>query len=406
MGIGSVTVILGLQRGDEGKGRFVDELASSHDIVARFNGGPNAGHTVVLPDETELDLHLVPSGIAHPNVVNVIGNGCLIDPVKLLKEFSDIESKGIKVAPGNLKISMSAHLILPGHIEGDKARESTDQAQGSTNSGIAQVSADKYSRSGLTLGQALSNPKMLLEKSNQEYVDAVNGLKGFATDTSLYVNQQLSDGKKILAEGAQAFLLDIDHGMYPYVTSSTTTVGGVCTGLGIAPKYIDQVIGVIKATQSHVGGGPFVTEITDENLLNNLRGKQTEVDGEFGTTTGRARRMGHLDLPQIKRAIMINGITHLAITKVDCIPRYGDQIQICTNYKDVGDIAPVSADALDQSTPEYENLPSWTEDISVITDFDNLPDNAKSYIKFIEQKLATPIFRIGVGPNRNQVIKI
>lgn len=403
---GSVTVVLGLQRGDEGKGRFVDELASSHDIVARFNGGPNAGHTVVLPDNTELDLHLVPSGIAHPNVVNIIGNGCLIDPIKLLKEFSDIEAKGIKVTSDNLKVSTSAHLILPSHIEGDKARENTGQAQGSTNSGIAQVSADKYSRSGITLGQALANSEMLLKKSNQEYVDSVNKLRDFATDTSLYVNQQLNSGKKILAEGAQAFLLDIDHGMYPFVTSSTTTVGGVCTGLGISPKYIDQVIGVVKATQSHVGGGPFVTEITDENLLDSLRGKKTEVDGEFGTTTGRARRMGHLDLPQIKRAIMINGITHLAITKVDCIPRYGDTIQICTSYKDAGDIAPVSADALDLSTPVYENLPSWSEDISVITDFSALPENAKSYIKFIEEKLSTPIFRIGVGPNRDQVIKI
>lgn len=403
---GSVTVVLGLQRGDEGKGRFVDELAGTHDVVARFNGGPNAGHTVVLPNDTELDLHLVPSGIAHPNVVNVIGNGCVIDPIKLIKEFSDIEAKGIKVTPDNLKISTSAHLILPTHIEDDKARESTGQAQGSTNSGIAQVSADKYSRSGITLGQALSNIETLLGKSNQEYVDAVNKLKDFATDTSLYVNQQLEGGKKILAEGAQAFLLDIDHGMYPFVTSSTTTVGGVCTGLGISPKYIDQVIGVIKATQSHVGGGPFVTEITDQSLLDNLRGKQTEVDGEFGTTTGRARRMGHLDLPQIKRAIMINGITHLAITKVDCIPRYGDTIQICTSYKGVGDIASVSADTLDQSTPEYDNLPSWTEDISSTTDFSELPENAKNYIKFIEEKLATPIFRVGVGPNRNQVIKI
>ena len=403
---GSVTVVLGLQRGDEGKGRFVDELASSHDIVARFNGGPNAGHTVVLPDNTELDLHLVPSGIAHSNVVNIIGNGCLIDPIKLLKEFSDIEAKDIKVTPDNLKISANAHLILPSHIEGDKAREGTEQAQGSTNSGIAQVSADKYSRSGITLNQALSNLDALLGKSNQEYVDAVRQLEQFSADTTIYINRQLTDGKKVLAEGAQAFLLDIDHGMYPFVTSSTTTVGGVCTGLGIAPKYIDQVIGVIKATQSHVGGGPFVTEITDENLLGQLRGKQTEVDGEFGTTTGRARRMGHLDLPQIKRAIMVNGITHLAITKVDCIPRYGNQIQICTSYKDVGDIAPVSADALDQSTPEYENLPSWTEDISVIDDFDSLPENAKNYIKFIEEKLTTPIFRIGVGPNRDQVIKL
>ncbi|OGL31061.1 hypothetical protein A3F37_04285 [Candidatus Saccharibacteria bacterium RIFCSPHIGHO2_12_FULL_41_12] len=407
MNKGSVTVVLGLQRGDEGKGRFVDEIASSHDIVARFNGGPNAGHTVVLPDGTELDLHTVPSGISHSGVVNVIGNGCLIDPVKLVQEFNDLKSKGVKVTPENLKISTSAHLILPSHIVSDKARENSTSAQGSTSSGIAQVSADKYLRAGLTLGQAIANPELLREKtnSNQEYINAIKQLADFSTDTVIYVNQQLSSGKKVLAEGAQAFLLDIDHGMYPFTTSSTTTVGGVCTGLGIPAKYINKVIGVVKATQSHVGGGPFVTEITDETQLNNLRGKQTEVDGEFGTTTGRARRMGHLDLPQIKRAIMVNGITHIAITKLDCVPRFGNKIQVCTSYKGVGDIAPVSADALAHSSPEYENSPSWAEDISLITEFSKLPENAQNYVKFIEQKLATPIFRIGVGPNRTQVIK-
>lgn len=404
MNSGTVTVVLGLQRGDEGKGRFVDELASSHDIVARFNGGPNAGHTVVLPDETELDLHLVPSGIAHSGVINVIGNGCLIDPIKLTKEFADIESKGIRVTPENLKISLGAHLILPKHIDDDKTRESGSGAQGSTASGIAQVAGDKYSRAGITLKQALAD----INSSDQpkEFIDAVSTLKDFAIDTAVFINKELSSGKKVLAEGAQAFLLDIDHGMYPFVTSSNTTVGGVCTGLGIPPHYINKVIGVIKATQSHVGGGPFVTEITDEKLLDQLRGKKSEVDGEFGTTTGRARRMGHLDLPQIRRSIMVNGITEIAITKVDCIPRYGSQIQICTEYSGGIKISPASASELEKSEPIYTNLPTWNEDISSIRNFEDLPTPTKKYIKYVQSEINTPITRIGVGPNRTQVIKI
>lgn len=400
---GIITVVLGLQRGDEGKGRFVDELAESHDIVARFNGGPNAGHTVVLPDETELDLHLVPSGIAHSHIVNVIGNGCLIDPIKLIREIDSIKSKGLSVSPANLKISANAHIIFPNHIEDDASRESSSElAQGSTKSGIAQAASDKYSRTGKTLGQCSTHIHEL--DDNPQLKDAILNIAQYIEDTAIYLNDQLNAGKKVLAEGAQAFLLDIDHGMYPYVTSSTTTVGGVCTGLGVPPHYIQKVIGIVKATQSHVGGGPFATEITDTKLLDQLRGKQGAVDAEFGTTTGRARRMGHLDLPQIKRAIVINGVHEIALTKVDCIPRYGNDISICSSYKDHA-VAPATADELQIVTPVYKQLPSWTEDISNMRAFSDLPTNAQNYIKFIEQELETPITRIGVGPNRTQVIK-
>jgi adenylosuccinate synthase len=400
---GNITVVLGLQRGDEGKGRFVDELAQSHDIVARFNGGSNAGHTVVLPDGTELDLHLVPSGIAHSHTINIIGNGCLVDPLKLIKEIDSIKAKGIAVSQQNLKISDSAHVILPKHVAEDVSRESdAHRAQGSTKSGIAQAASEKYARTGKTIAQLLNNAQEL--DSAPELRDALLNLSLYVTDTAMYLNEQLSAGKKILAEGAQAFLLDIDHGMYPFATSSTTTVGGVCTGLGVAPHYIQRVIGIVKATQSHVGGGPFVTEITDSQLLDQLRGKQGAVDAEFGTTTGRARRMGHLDLPQIKRAITINGVHEIALTKVDCIPRYGNDISICTSYKDRS-VAPATADELQNVEPIYTHLPSWAEDISSIRDFSNLPTKAQDYIEFIEQELATPITRIGVGPNRTQVVK-
>ena len=400
---GQVTVVLGLQRGDEGKGRVVDELAETHDIVARFNGGPNAGHTVVLPDNTELDLHLVPSGIAHPGTMNVIGNGCFLDPVKLLAEFDHVAEKGVTVSPAMLKISDSVHLILPQHIQEDTDREAGTGAQGSTKSGIAQVARDKYYRTGLTLGDVVQD-KQRLSALPDSYQTAIQQLSAYLDDTTLYLNQALRSGKKILAEGAQGFLLDIDHGMYPYVTSSSTSTGGVVTGLGIPPQAIGEVFGVVKATQSHVGDGVFVTEITDKNLLNQLRGKQGDVDAEFGTTTGRARRMGHLDLPQLRRAIDICGVTQLVITKVDCIPRYGNKITICESYTS-GLVASASAASLEKEQPVYIELPSWTDDISTTRDYTNLPTNAQNYLTYLETQLDTPITRIGVGPNREQVIK-
>ncbi len=431
-----VNVIVGLQRGDEGKGRFVDMLAEEHDIVARFNGGNNAGHTVVLPDDTELALHLVPSGIAHDNTMNVIGNGTLINPVKLVEEIADIESKSIEVSTRNLKISSGAHLILPHHIYDDEIREHGSDSQGSTKSGIAQVASHKAMRVGARVELIKNDPEALLTLVRESllaqrplreevqlapideqavaaaYVHSAKQIGTFVTDTVLYLNTELRKPQpaRVLAEGAQAFLLDIDHGMYPYTTSSSTTSGGVCTGLGIAPGFIENVTGIAKAIPSHVGDGPFVTEITDSRLLEQLHGDMTSIDAEKGTTTGRTRRLGHLDLPQIRRSLMVNGRGDeqtMALTKLDWVPRYGTEAQICIAYVRRGtrrDTAPDAAYELERITPVYQSLPTWREDIQHIRRFEDLPKNAQTYVEFIEGMLRTSISMIGVGPRRDQVI--
>jgi len=247
------------------------------------------------------------------------------------------------------------------------------------------------------------------QKITDEYIEGAKKLAGFVTDTVVYLNQELTKEKpaRVLAEGAQAFLLDIDHGMYPYTTSTSTTAGGVPSGLGIAPSKIGKVIGVAKAVQSHVGGGPYITEVTDEAELAKLHGDMTTVDAEYGTTTGRKRRLGYLDLPQIRRANMINGTNEVILSKVDWVPRYGDQIKICVAYEKDGktlQIAPDSALAIEAATPIYESLPSWTEDIQGIRKFSDLPKNAQTYVEFIEEKLGVPISIIGLGPDPDQII--
>jgi adenylosuccinate synthase len=430
-----INVIVGLQRGDEGKGRFVDMLAVDHDIVARFNGGNNAGHTVVLPDGRDLALHLVPSGIAHPHTVNVIGNGTLINPIKLVEEIEDIRSKGIVVS-NNLKLSQASHLILPHHIFDDEIREASEGKQGSTKTGIAQVSALKAMRSGVRveiiekdlselativrvglrtqrpLREAAGLAPIDEEQVTKQYVASAQLLTEFITDTVLYLNQELRRAvpARVLAEGAQAFLLDIDHGMYPYTTSSSTTTGGVSTGLGVPPTFIDKVIGVAKAVQSHVGDGPFVTEIVGKSLLERLHGDMGTIDAEKGTTTGRIRRLGYMDLPQIRRAQMVNGEEDkqtMALSKLDWVPRFGENIPICVAYTFEGktlEIAPDAAYKLKKSTPIYEYLPNWNEDISEVREFDKLPGNARRYVQFIEEKTGVRVAMIGVGPRRDQVI--
>ncbi len=432
----AIDVIIGLQRGDEGKGRFVDMLADEHDIVARFNGGNNAGHTVVLPDGRELALHLVPSGIAHPHTMNVIGNGTLINPAKLLEEIDSIRAKDIEVSRDNLKISSAAHLILPHHIFDDEIREAGSGGQGSTKSGIAQVSSFKAMRTGIRaeiikndlskleeivldalvaqrpFRDAAGLPKIDEKLVATEYVADAKLLYEFITDTVFYLNQELRKLKpaRVLAEGAQAFLLDIDHGMYPFTTSTSTTTGGVSTGLGVPPSFIDKVYGVVKAVQSHVGGGPFVTEIFDEEVLRKLHGDMSTIDAEKGTTTGRVRRLGYLDLPQIRRALMVNGEEDklaMALSKLDWVQRFGEKIPVCVAYKRKGktlQIAPDAAYKLEQSEPVYEYLPNWTEDIRDVREFDKLPENAQNYIKFIEKQTGVKISMIGIGPQRDQVI--
>jgi len=431
----AVDVIVGLQRGDEGKGRFVDMLAEEHDIVARFNGGNNAGHTVELPDKRVLKLHLVPSGIAHPNIVNVIGNGTLINPVKLVEEIDDIKSKDIDVSPENLKISSGAHLILPNYIFDDEIREAGVNRQGSTKSGIAQVASQKAMRTGVRIEMIEDAPKDLYylvkyaliaqrqlrkeaglkdideEHAALNYIKQARKLGAYITDTATFLNNELRKEQpaRILAEGAQAFLLDIDHGMYPFTSSSSTTSGGVPNGLGIPPNYIDKVIGVAKAVHSHVGDGPFVTEIKDTEVLAKLHGNMNTVDAEYGTTTGRKRRLGYLDIVELRKAIMINGVSSIALSKLDWLTadRTGNTLPICTHYEMKGQIletAPDSAFKLEQCTPIYEELPAIQENIQGVRKFEDLPQNAQNIVNFIEEKTKTPISMIGVGPNRDQVI--
>jgi adenylosuccinate synthase len=322
---------------------------------------------------------------------------------------------------------------MPHHIYDDEIREAGDGRQGSTKSGIAQVSAAKALRTGvraemiqndleglrvLTLAGLMAQKQPRAEaglesidekKITDEYVEGAKKLTDFITDTVVYLNQELNKDKpaRVLAEGAQAFLLDIDHGMYPYTTSTSTTSGGVSPGLGIPPSAIGKVTGVAKAVQSHVGGGPYITEVTDADELAKLHGDMTTVDAEYGTTTGRKRRLGYLDLPQIRRANMINGTNEMILSKLDWVPRYGDQIKICVAYEKDSktlQIAPDSALAIEAATPIYESLPNWTEDIQDIRVFDDLPKNAQTYVEFIEQKLGIPISIIGLGPEPDQII--
>ena len=423
--------VFGQQRGDEGKGRVVDMLAEECDIVARFNGGSNAGHTVVLPDGRELALHIVPSGIAHDNAVNVIGNGTIVDPIRFAEEVADIERLGIAVTPQKLMVSSSAHLVLPHYKQLEEIRELGRGAQGSTKAGIADTYAAKAQRAGVRVERLLGShdsllqvvrdglesvqmarkehglPSVDIENEVKSYALALQKLQPFVTDTSVYVNERLAGGATLLAEGAQAFLLDIDHGMYPYVASSSTTAGGVAPGLGIAPTTLERSIGIVKAVQSHVGGGPFVTEIHDEKLLSVLHGDMSTIDAEKGTTTGRVRRLGYLDITGIRRANMVNGTTELAITKLDWVPRYGSIIKVCTSYTYRGEtltMAPDSAWALEKCEPVYEELSAWDEDITEVRSFSELPQSAQDYITTLETWTGLPVTYIGVGPRRDQVI--
>jgi adenylosuccinate synthase len=368
--------------------------------------------------------------------MNVIGNGTLVDPVALVDEISDIRSKGLEVSPHNLMISSASHLILPHHIYDDEIREAGTGHQGSTKSGIAQVASYKALRTGARTEMIKHNPEGLLtlvseglaaqrqlrQEAGLEPIDedavAENFIRRaerigeFVTDTVFHLNMELRKDKpaRVLAEGAQAFLLDIDHGMYPYTTSTSTTAGGVCSGLGIATSYIDKVTGIAKAIQSHVGGGPFVTEVTEPELLARLHGDMTKIDAELGTTTGRIRRLGYMDLPQIRRAQMVNAELNkqeMALTKLDWVPRFGEAIPICVAYVRKGktlEIAPDAAYKLEQSEPVYEHLEGWQEDIQDVRSFGDLPTNAQNFVKFIEDQTGVPITMVGVGPKRDQVI--
>lgn len=427
----AIDVVLGLQRGDEGKGRFVDLLAAKYDVVARFNGGPNAGHTIARDGQEPLRLHQIPSGITYSGVVNIIGNGGYVDPIKLLAEIEDLKHAGVKISPQNLKISSDAHLILPHHISLDEVREAGAGRQGSTLSGIAYVARDKYERSGVKAEELLLSSDHLREIVNQKmqetqaarkavdlpsqntseiagsWIKSAVKLRPFIADSLVILQDAIEHNKEVLAEGAQATGLDIEHGMYPYVTSSHTTTGGVLNGLGVGPQHIGRVIGVAKALRSHVGGGPFVTKEQDEVKAAQLRGEKGKIDSEYGATTGRERQVGYLDLPELRRAIWVNGVTELAITKLDTLTKLGKNIPVATAYryrsKKISS-AFSSAYKLAECQPVYEELAGWQDDISSVRGFQDLPTAAQDFIKFLEKELQVPVTMIGVGPYREQVI--
>jgi adenylosuccinate synthase len=424
-------VIVGLQRGDEGKGRFVDAVADTYDIVARGNGGANAGHTVIPEGMEPLALHQVPSGIAYPNKLNIIGGGVYLDPRLLVKEIEEIRAVGLEVSAKNLRISDTAHLVLPHHVGLDTLREGGAQAQGSTKSGIAYVASEKYLRQGVRL-ESIAYPDELLERAvaglnelNKQLSDdqrqskeqieaaakawlaAAESLKEYMADTVQIINDSLDAGKKVLAEGAQAYWLDINHGMYPAVTSSSTTVAGLLDGLGVSAKRLGKVTGVAKAVKSHVGGGPMVAEITDPVLQETLRGPSGEADSEYGATTKRPRRIGYPDLVELRNAVRGNGIDELAISKLDHLPRYGDNLQVAISYTYEGKerrTAPTSVVGLEHCTPNYKQCANWTEDISHIRDYAELPAAAKDFVELFEQELGVPATKLGVGPERGQII--
>jgi len=424
--------IIGGQRGDEGKGRFVDLVASNYSVVARGNGGSNAGHTVVPESMDAIALHQIPSGIAYPDKLNIIGTGVYVDPRRLAEEIKTLRDSGMKVTTKNLVVSDTAHLVMPHHLALDALREGGDKAQGSTQSGIAYVAGDKYLREGLRL-ESISEPKLLfdhsfeallavnntlapanrrskddIKKEIEAWVKATLELEPYMADTVEIINDRLEAGEFVLGEGAQAFWLDINHGMYPSVTSSSTTVSGLLDGLGISSKHLEKVSLVVKAIKSHVGGGPFVTEITDDNLAAAIRGGRDAADSEFGATTKRPRRIGYPDLVELKNAIRVNGADELLLTKLDHVPRYGKTVRIATAYDYNGNnrvSAPSSAKALYDCRPNYIELPTWQDEISDIRKFQDLPEAAANFVKLFESELKIPITQIGVGASRNQVVQ-
>jgi adenylosuccinate synthase len=420
---GAVWVILGAQWGDEGKGKIVDLLSENADIVVRYQGGANAGHTVSFDGKTYI-LHLLPSGIFHQNVTCVIGNGVVIDPIALMDEIEMVKSAGVDIK-GRLLISHNAHLIMPYHKLLDKIYDQGEDKIGTTGRGIGPAYVDKYARVGIKVVDLLDREilcrklrknieakneilekiygatKLDVEKIIDEYIEFDKKIDEFVTDTALYLNNAIKEKKKILLEGAQGALLDIDHGTYPFVTSSNPTAGGASTGSGIPPTKINGVIGVIKAYTTRVGKGLFPTELKDE-IGDYIREKGVE----FGATTGRPRRCGWLDLVSLRYSIMINGIDKLALTKIDVLSEL-DEIKICVSYEINGKKLksfPTNPEALSKVTPIYETLKGWKKDLSNISSYSELPAEAKEFVEAIELFTGVEISIISIGADRKQTI--
>ena len=415
-------ILLGLQWGDEGKGKIVDVLTKKYDVVARFQGGPNAGHTLEFNNIKHV-LHTIPSGIFHSNADNYIGNGVVIDPIIFCGEIDKL----LKLEPDCLKrlqISRKAHLILPTHKLLDAASEAAKGKNkiGSTLKGIGPTYMDKTGRNGLRIGDSeladfLERYQSLKKKhldllngydfpfdlnnAEEQWMDAINRIKEMnLADTDVLIQNAFHSGKKILAEGAQGTLLDVDFGTYPFVTSSTTTAAGACTGLGLAPNRINQVIGIFKAYVTRVGSGPFPTELNDE-LGQFLR----DQGNEYGSTTGRPRRTGWLDLPALRYAVEVNGVTQLMMMKADVLSGLGE-LKVCTEYKYRGETIEHLPYSLDQELlePVYINMDAWKEDLTQIDSEKDLPNELKAYTKFIEKYTGVPVVLISVGPDRKQTL--
>ena len=418
------SVLVGAQWGDEGKGKVTDLIAGGFDVVCRYSGGANAGHTVVVGSK-KLALHQIPSGIMYKHAISVIGNGCIVDPEVVIQEINTLESEGVSCE--NLRISGNAHLVMPYHKDLDGAHEQKlgKNLIGTTKRGVGPTYMDKMNRIGLrvqdllddnTFNQKLEaalayiNPILTdvygLKPYDQktlsaQYLNYAQTLKPYIIESSLYLNRVLDDGKSILFEGAQATMLDIDHGTYPFVTSSNCTAGGAVTGSGVGPTKINRIIGVAKAYLTRVGSGPFPTELTDE-----MGEKLRQQGAEFGVTTGRARRCGWYDAPIVKHSVRVNGLTDLAITKLDVLSCM-DEIKVCVAYNCDGeryDSVPEFQARFLHAKPIYETLPGWNCDITGVRRFEDLPKQAQAYIDFLEKLAGVRISIITVGPEREQTI--
>ncbi len=426
-----LTIIVGAQWGDEGKGRIVDLLAAKADIVARYYGGDNAGHTVTVGEET-FKLHLLPSGVVHPHSIGLLGNGMVINPETLLAEMDQVRKAGVEVNPDRIKISHAAHIITPGHIALDGAREAArgEGLIGTTKRGIGPAYNSKVTRSGLRM-EAMLDPAGFKE-AVRAHIDSVNlqleklfgadvldseavavqyqeyakKLRPYIIEVGDFSYRALSEGSYLLAEGAQGTLLDLDHGTYPFVTSSTPTAPGALVGLGLGIGSANRVVGVVKAFQTRVGEGPFPTEL-DGDLAVRLRGTGANDWDEFGTTTGRPRRVGWLDIVLLRYAVRINGISELALTKLDILSGL-ETIKICKEYQ-MGDkttpTLPLGPSNIEGSEAVYEDLPGWQVDITSVRTWEDLPEAAQNYVSRIEDLLSVPIKIISVGPERSQVIQ-
>ncbi|MBJ6750749.1 adenylosuccinate synthase [Geomonas anaerohicana] len=419
-------VVIGAQWGDEGKGKVVDIYTEYADDVVRYQGGNNAGHTLVVGDEKVI-LHLIPSGILHEGKRCVIGNGVVLDPEVFIMEITRLKNNGYLKDDGMLLLSEALHIIMPYHKRIDIARERNSGAKkiGTTGRGIGPAYEDKIGRRGirlmdlldekaftrkvkevldeknLILTQLLGDEPFTFEEIYNEYMGYAEVLRKYAADTSLLLHKEIKAGKSLLFEGAQGTLLDVDHGTYPYVTSSSTCSGGACTGSGVSPREIHEVIGISKAYATRVGSGPFPTELLDET------GEALRQAGrEFGSTTGRPRRCGWFDALVARYAVRVNGLSGIAITKLDVLTGL-DTIKVCTGYKyndQILDEIPASLEVMEQCTPIYEELPGWTEDITGAKSIAELPKNAQDYVKRVEALSGAPVVLVSVGPRRDETI--